>query len=291
MQTAPGEVATFTSELTVSPTLLENSSIRVEFNTDGDITRILDKTARREVLAPGTLANQFQAFEDRPQFWDAWDIDIFYDDKMWTAEPATSVRVVEAGLLRATLKIERQILHSHYTQHVSLAYNSPHLDVETTIEWQERHILLKVASPVDILNPAATYEIQWGNVQRPTHRNTSWVWARFETCAQKWVDLSEGDYGVSVLNDGKYGHDIRDNVVRISLLRSPTSPDPLADQGQHTFTYSVFPHTGNWDERTIGAAYALNDPWIIYNHGALDETGTTTASDLKSLIAIEQRNT
>lgn len=290
LQTAPGEVATFTSELTVSPTLLENSSIRVEFNTDGDITRILDKTARREVLAPGTLANQFQAFEDRPQFWDAWDIDIFYDDKMWTAEPATSVRVVEAGLLRATLEIERQILHSHYTQHVSLAYNSPHLDVETTIEWQERHILLKVAFPVDILNPAATYEIQWGNVQRPTHRNTSWDWARFETCAQKWVDLSEGDYGVSVLNDGKYGHDIRDNVVRISLLRSPTSPDPLADQGQHTFTYSVFPHTGNWDERTIGAAYALNDPWIIYSHGALDETGTTTASDLKSLIAIEQRN-
>lgn len=290
LQAVSGDLAAFAPELTASPTLLENSFTRVEFNADGDITRIFDKTAAREVLAPNTLANQFQAFEDRPQSWDAWDLDIFYDDKMWTAEPATSVRVVEAGPLRATLEVERQILHSSYTQRISLAYNSPRLDVETTIDWHERHILLKVAFPVDILNPAATYEIQWGNVQRPTHRNTSWDWARFETCAQKWVDLSEGDYGVSVLNDGKYGHDIRDNVVRISLLRSPTSPDPLADQGQHTFTYSVLPHSGNWDERTIGAAYALNDPLIVYSNGALDKPSTATAAEQQSLVTVEQPN-
>ena len=136
---------------------------------------------QREILPEGAIANQFQAFEDRPMNWDAWDVDIFYDDKMWTADPAQSVHVIEHGPLRATLEIRRRILNSDYVQRISLAHNSPRLDFDTTIDWRERHILLKVAFPVDVLTPAATYEIQWGNVQRPTHRNTSWDWARFET--------------------------------------------------------------------------------------------------------------
>jgi alpha-mannosidase len=250
--------------LVATTEVLENAYIRVELNTEGDITRIYDKIAQREVLPAGAIANQFQAFEDRPMEWDAWDIDIFYDDKMWTADPATAIRLVDTGPLRATLEIERRILHSSYIQRISLNHNSPRLDIETKIDWIERHILLKVAFPVDVLAPQATYEIQWGNVQRPTHRNTSWDWARFETCAQKWVDLSEGGYGVSILNDCKYGHDIHDNIIRISLLRSPTFPDPTADQGEHTFTYSLLPHKGEWNERTISAAYALNDPLIVY---------------------------
>ncbi len=238
---------------------LENRFLRVEFNTAGDITRIYDKRAGREVLPPGAVANQFQAFEDRPMNWDAWDVDIFYDDNMWLAEPAESIRVIEAGPLRAALEIKRRILNSTYTQVISLAYNSRRLDIETGMNWRERHILLKVAFPVDILSPVATYEIQWGSVQRPTHRNTGWDWARFETCAQKWVDLSEGDYGVSLLNNGKYGHDIRDNVIRLSLLRSPTMPDEEADQGEHYFTYSLLPHPADWRLMTAPEAYALND--------------------------------
>jgi alpha-mannosidase len=125
-------------------------------------------------------------------------------------------------------------------------------------------MLLKVAFPVDILAPQATYEIQWGNVQRPTHRNTSWDWARFETCAHKWVDLSEGDYGVSLLNDCKYGHDIHKNVMRLTLLRSPGNPDPAADSGEHHFVYSLLPHSGGWEGHTQAEAYALNDPLIAY---------------------------
>ncbi len=124
--------------------------------------------------------------------------------------------------------------------------------------------MLKVAFPVDILAPQATYEIQWGNVQRPTHRNTSWDWARFETCAHKWVDLSEGNYGVSLLNDCKYGHDIRDNVMRMTLLRSTTMPDPMADFGEHDFKYSLYPHLGVWNEETQREAYLLNDPLLVY---------------------------
>ena len=185
------------------------------------------------MLPPGAIANQFQAFEDRPKNWDAWDVDIFYDDKIWLAEPASSIRVVEAGPLRATLEIKRRILNSAYVQRISLRAQQPAPGLRHDHRTgSERHILLKVAFPVDVLAPQATYEIQWGNVQRPTHRNTSWDWARFETCAQKWVDLSEGGYGVSLLNDCKYGHDIRDNVMRLSLLRTPTMPDPEADQGE-----------------------------------------------------------
>ena len=287
-----GEASPPVTDLRATPSLLENSYVRVEFNQDGDITRIFDKKHTREVVAPGALANQFQAFEDRPKNWDAWDIDVFYDDKMWTADPATSISVVEEGPLRATLQIERRILHSLYTQRISLAYNGPELDIETTIDWHERHVLLKVAFPVDILSPVATYEIQWGNVQRPTHRNTSWDWARFETCAQKWVDLSEGDYGVSLLNNGKYGHDIHENVMRISLLRSPTSPDPIADQGLHTFTYSILPHKGHWTNGTVGAAYALNDPLIVYGNAATsaDAVAANDPTSLDSLVAVEQPN-
>ena len=267
-----------------TPTLLENARLRVEFNAAGDIVRIYDKANRREVLPPGAIANQFQAFEDRPKDWDAWDVDIFYDDRMWTAEPAEAVRVVEAGPLRATLEITRRILHSGYTQRISLAADSPRLDFETVMDWRERHILLKVAFPVEILAPAATYEIQYGNVQRPTHRNTSWDWARFETCAQKWADLSEGGYGVSLLNDCKYGHDIGHarrptggNVLRLSLLRSPTYPDPEADQGEQRFTYSLLPHAGGLDATTIAAAYALNDPVIVWGPAAAAGQGAEAA--------------
>ncbi len=289
-----GDRPTLQTSLHVSPTLLENSYVRVEISSAGDITRIYDKSAQREVIALGAVANQFQAFEDRPMNWDAWDVDIFFEDKMWTAEPASSVRVVEAGPLRGTVEVRRRILHSEYVQRISLCHNSVRLDFDTHIEWRERHVLLKVAFPVNILSPVATYEIQWGNVQRPTHRNTSWDWARFETCAQKWIDLSEGDYGVSLLNDCKYGHDVRDNVMRMSLLRSPTVPDPEADQGEHHFTYSLLPHTGPWGENTIAAAYELNDPLLVLdvsdNRTSALDAGSNTQPVGRFLLAVDQPN-
>jgi alpha-mannosidase len=258
--------------LIASPALLENNCLRIELNAVGDITRIYDKVNQREVLPSGAMANQFQAFEDRPLNWDAWDIDIFYDDKVWLSDPATAVTVIEAGPLRATIEIRRRILHSDYVQRLSLTHTNPRLDFDTTIDWREKHILLKVAFPVEVLSPVATYEIQWGNVQRPTHRNTSWDWARFETCAHKWIDLSEGGYGVSLLNDCKYGHDVHGHVMRLSLLRAPTEPDLSADEGEHRFTYSLYPHSGGWDERTIREAYALNDALIVRMRNAA--TGT-----------------
>ncbi len=268
---------------------LENDFLLVEFNPAGDITRILDKKVNREVLPLNTIANQFQVFEDRPKSWDAWDVDIFYDDKMWLAEPASSIKVVEYGKLRQTIEIKRKIQNSEFTQRISLNHNSQRLDFDTSINWIERHTMLKVAFPVDVLSPQATYEIQWGNVTRPTHRNTSWDWARFETCAQKWVDLSEGDYGVSLLNDCKYGHDIHDNVMRITLLRSPTMPDPLADFGEHQFSYSLYPHAGSWNEETQREAYLLNDPIIVHKSNVERHTSPDTRH-LSSLVMCEADN-
>lgn len=243
---------------------LENDLLRVEFNPHGEITRLFDKACGREVLSAGRVGNQFQAFEDRPVDSDAWDIDSFYEDKPLALDGDATACVIENGSLRATVEFKRQFLHSRVTQRVSLAYNSSRLDFETHVDWHERHVLLKVAFPVDILSPIATYEIQWGSIQRPTHRNTSWDQARFEVCAQKWVDLSEGGYGVSLLNDCKYGHDVHDNVLRLSLLRGSTSPDPQADQGEHRFVYSLLPHRDGWEHETSAQAYALNDPILSY---------------------------
>ncbi|MBM4426212.1 MAG: alpha-mannosidase [Chloroflexi bacterium] len=274
----------------VSGHVLENNFLRVEFNQDGDITRILDKQANREVLPPNTIANQFQAFEDRPMTYDAWDIDIYYDDKMWFAEPASSIQVIEHGELRQTIEVKRKVMNSVVTQRISLNHNSPRLDFDTHVQWQERFTLLKVAFPIDILSPQATYEIQWGNVTRPTHRNTSWDWARFETCAHKWVDLSEGDYGVSLLNDCKYGHDIHDNVMRITLLRSSTIPDPMADFGEHEFKYSLYPHVGGWNEATQREAYLLNDPIIVYESKVEGQKSEQLISSLQSLISCSSPN-
>ena len=260
---------------------MENNLIRLDLNQDGDIISIFDKEIEREILPSNAVANQFQIFEDRPLTYDAWDIDIYYDDKMDFAAPAESITWPEQGPLRQTIEIKRKIASSIYTQRISITKNSKQIDFDTTIDWQDRYKLLKVAFPVDILAPVATYEIQWGNVQRNTHRNTSWDWARFETCAHKWVDLSEGNYGVSLLNDCKYGHDIHDHVMRLSLLRGPTVPDPMADLGIHQFKYSLLPHSNSWDERTQAAAYALNDPTIVFERSQTQDEpiSTTEKSD------------
>jgi alpha-mannosidase len=271
-----------------APFILENKLIRITINNEGDFISIFDKELDREIIPSGSIANQFQIFEDRPLTYDAWDIDIFYDDKVDYAQPAEVIRWVEYGKLRKTLEIKRTIASTTYTQLISIRHNTKQIDFNTTIDWRERYKLLKVAFPVDILSPKATYEIQWGNVERNTHRNTSWDWARFETCAHKWVDLSEGDYGVSLINDCKYGHDIHNNVIRLSLLRGPTIPDPQADLGVHEFRYSLLLHSGNWDERTQAAAYALNDPAITFR--TQNQSKEKLSTESLSLISVDKKS-
>ena len=255
---------------------LENAFFRLEFDGRGDIRSFVDKRIEsgRELVAPGQAFNRLQAFDDRPANFDAWDIDQGYEAKPLPVSDSEIV-VEETGPLRATLRVIRTVGASTITQRVSLYRRTPRVDFRTTLDWHEQHVLLKAAFPLDLRSRTATSSVQFGAVERSTHRNTSWDAAQFETVAHQWVDLSEGNYGVSLLNDGRYGHDVRDNVIRISLLRSPTRPDPHADQGEHEVTYSLYPHSGDWRTGgTVEAAYAVNRPLrLVPANGGLPPAG------------------
>jgi len=188
-------------------------------------------------------------------------IDPYYQDKLTVIENLVTREVEEVGPIRAVIRFQWQYSNSTITQRVTLYRNNPRIDFRTSIDWHQHQMLLKVAFPVGIRMTYATYEIQFGNIQRPTHQNTSLDVPHFENPAQKWVDVSEGDYGVALLNDCKYGYDVKDNVMRLTLHRSPTEPDPQADQGLHQLTYSLLPHAGTWRNSQVAEqAYALNYP-------------------------------
>ena len=256
----PHGCAVYTDEETI---VLQNEYYDLRIDAQGEISRLYDKRAERDVLAPGQTGNQLIAYEDRPLNFDAWDIDLFYEEKPYPVRTVTSMSIIEGGPVRATVEIVRPYMSSRITQRISLWRNSARIDMATEIDWHEHQTLLKAAFPLAINSTRATYEIQFGNVERPTHRNTSWDMARFEVCAHRWIDLSEGGYGISLLNDSKYGHDVHDNVVRLTLLKSGIYPDAHADEGLHRFTYSLLPHVGDWREaQSVRRAYELNVPVV-----------------------------
>ena len=251
------------AELSITPETLENRFYRLQLNHAGQITSIWDKQNSREVLAPGSRGNVFQAFEDKPLAFDAWDIDIYYQEKMKEIGELVDRTVEETGPLRGVLRLSWRFYDSIITQRLILYYNSPRIDFCTEVDWQEQQVLLKVAFPVAIRSTRATYDIQFGNIERPTHWNTSWDYARFEVVGHKWADLSEGNYGVSLLNDCKYGYDVKDNVLRLTLIKSSIRPDPQADKGRHNFIYGLLPHAGDWrNSEIVRQAYDLNNPLL-----------------------------
>ncbi|MFD0674059.1 alpha-mannosidase [Cohnella sp. GCM10027633] len=236
---------------------------KIEWNAQGQLTRIYDVEAGREVLANGERGNVLQVFEDKPKDFEAWDVDLFYQEKMREIADLKSVRLVRAGVAEAAVRFEWTYMDSTVVQTVRVYADSRRIDFETNVDWQERQQLLKVAFPVSVRSTEATYDIQYGNVKRPTHWNTSWDYARFESVGHQWVDLSERGYGVSLLNDCKYGHDIKDHTIRLSLIKSAKYPDPTADAGEHVFTYSLLPHRGDWVAgNTVREAWALNSPML-----------------------------
>lgn len=248
-------------QLNISTKRIVNKYFDISLDENGNITSIYDKNNHREVLKANERANVLQAFEDKPHLWDAWDINVYYQEKMWEVNDVEEIKVINNGPIRTTIKIIKTFLDSTITQYIHVYKDIPRIDFDNEIDWKENQILLKAAFPVDVHTDKATFEIQYGNVERPTHWNTSWDLARFEVCAHKWVDLSEDNYGVSLLNDCKYGHDIKDGVMRLSLLKSSTWPNPDADKELHKFTYSLYPHSGDWKKgKTIQMAYSLNCP-------------------------------
>ncbi|MFS0724430.1 alpha-mannosidase [Paenibacillus sp. 1P07SE] len=237
----------------------------IAWDDAGRLSRIYDKEAGREVLAPGEQGNVLQVFEDKPKSrHEAWDIDLFYQEKLRTVDRLDKVRIAECGPLHLAVAFTWTYMDSKIEQRMILHAGHRRIDFETRADWQEKRQLLKAAFPVDIRATEATYDIQFGNVRRPTHWNTSWDYARFETVGHQWADLSERGYGVSLLNDCKYGYDIKDHTMRLTLIKSAIVPDPTADLGEHVFTYSLLPHRGDWLEGgTVASAFALNQPLSV----------------------------
>jgi len=240
--------------------------VKVVVNNNGTVEEFFDKKNDRQILT--NKGNQFVLYEDIPMYWDAWDVDVYHLEKRSDVNGnAPKLEILESGPLRATIQVSFTLgKSSSLKQTISLTAISPRLDFAAEVEWQESHKFLKVEFPLNIRAIHATYEIQFGHWQRPTHWNTSWDVAKFEVCAHKWADLSESGYGVSLLNDSKYGHAAHGNVLRLSLLRSAKNPDPEADMGHQSFKYALFPHVGTPQEGgTIKEAYNFNVPLLPRN--------------------------
>lgn len=253
----------------------------------GNFTSIYDKLNERELLKEGQRGNVIQAFEDKPHDFDAWDINIYYTEKMWEVDQLESISVVEDGPLRKTIRLKRIFLDSILIQDIRVYKDIARIDFVNDIDWKETQILLKTAFPVEINSTKATYEIQYGNVERPTHWNTSWDYARFEVCAHKWADYAEGDYGIALMNDCKYGHDIHDGVMRLSLIKSAKHPNVDADRERHEFTYSIYPHKGDFRQGSVvQMAYQLNNS--LYSQVVKANEGILESS--QSFVAVDQEN-
>lgn len=247
---------------------LDTPFYSIGWNGEGQLTRLYDKQAGRSVLRPGAKGNVLEVYEDKSMDFDAWDIDIYYTQKMETMRICEPVRLVERHGLKAVVRFVYAYRKSRVVQDMIVYRDSRRIDFKTHVDWHEDHRLLKTAFYTDIRATKATYDIQFGHAERPTHWNTSWDWARFEVCGHKWADLSETGYGVSLLNDCKYGYSIRDNAMKLSLLKSAKYPDTEADMGEHEFIYALYPHEGAVTESgTMEEACRLNAPALVVSGG------------------------
>ncbi|MEE1737758.1 glycoside hydrolase family 38 C-terminal domain-containing protein [Streptomyces sp. BE147] len=247
-------------------TVLDNGLLRVTVDRDGLVSSVRDLAAGREVLAPGLRANLLQLHPDHPNHWDAWDIDRHYRRTRTDLTGADSVALVEEGPLRAAVRVVRSFGKSTVVQELRLSAGSRQLDIETEVDWRESEKVLKAAFPLDVHAERSTAEIQFGHVHRATHDNTGWDAARFEICAHRWLRVAEPGYGVALLNDSTYGHEVTrtphgsglGTTVRLTLLRAPHSPDPHTDLGIHRFRYALAPGAEVTD--AVREGLALNLP-------------------------------
>jgi alpha-mannosidase len=240
---------------------LSNQSLGVTIDKSrGCITAISEKRSGFETVAKGGCGNQLQFFKDTPKDYDAWNIDPgTLDVAPTTIAKADSVESVTEASGEPAIRVTSHWQSSKFVQTISLKDDL--VDVDSEIDWHETHILLKAAFPVSATSPFATYEIPYGTIERPTTRDNSWEKAQFEVPAQYWADLGNGKHGLSVINESKFGYDAIGNLLRLTLLRSPTWPDPDADRGHHHFHYALYPHEGTWKEAlTVRHGFEYNYP-------------------------------
>lgn len=275
------------SRIQITENGIETPFYRISIDENGLFTSIYDKECDREVLKAGEKGNLLRMYEDKPMHYDCWDIDMYYSEKYWDAEKADKIQWTEEGPVRATLEIQRTISNSVIKQEIHFYADSRRIDFSTWVDWKEHQHLLKVHFPVNIHSDEATFEVQFGNLKRKIHGNTSWDEARFESCGQKWMDISEGHYGVSLLNDCKYGYSAKDSNIALTLIKSGIEPNKTADQEEHVFTYALYPHKEMWSAAgTVQEAYKLNQP-AYATKGELKNTGKSFISTDKDNIIIE----
>lgn len=232
----------------------------LEWNDSGQLVRLFDLKAHRNILSDGGLGNTLEVYEDKPRDYDAWNIDLYYYQKKKVLS-SDSIVVKENTPFRVVIQSKYHYLNSSIVQNMILYNNSRRIDFVTNVDWRDHQKLLKAGFSTSVRSTEARYQIQFGNLKRTTTWNNSWDWAKFETVGHQWADLSEHNYGVSLLNDSKYGYAIKGNRLSITLLKSAISPDPESDIGQHQFTYSLLPHEGDFVTGKVEEnAWSLNNP-------------------------------
>jgi len=244
--------------------VLENRYLRAEFKYTGQLTRLFDKERQSEVIDAAAPGNQFVLFDDNPINCDAWNVDVYHLETRAPIPAASGARILEAGPLRSAIEFDFAFGASTLKERVFLTAQSRHLEFACDVDWHQRHQILKVEFPVTVKAHEASFEIQFGYLKRSTHFNTSHDIARFETCGHRWVDLSEPDRGVALFTDCKYGYSVHGTVMRISLLRASTHPDPEADQGSHSFRFACYPHAGDLiAAEVVRRAFEFNHPLTV----------------------------
>jgi alpha-mannosidase len=270
-----GNKAELAEPWTTSSNKLETPFYRVHLDGKGAFKSIYAKQLRRELFEKGKTGNFFALFRDTPKQLDAWNIDAEYEKHRIDAWKIKQCKIIEQGPLRATVRLELKTENgSILSQNIRFYHHSPRIDFQTHIRWQEKQVLMKVTFPFNMKVSSATYEIQFGAINRSSKPRTDEDSAKFEVPAQQWADMSDAKYGVSLLNDCKYGYSAKENTLQLTLLRSPRYPNPIEplhcdegviDQGEHIFCYSLFPHSGSWTKGgTIQRARELNNPVLIF---------------------------
>ena len=258
---APDRVRLSRSERGV---VLENAYLRVEVAGDGSLTSLVERQSGREALAD--RGNLLEIYDDQPVAWDAWDVDPFHLETRAECAPAARLEIAEDGPLAAAIAFERAIgSASRARQVVRLTAGARRLDCSLEVDWQESHRMLKVAFPLAVRAMNATYEVQFGCLERPTHYNTPYDLARYEVPAHRFADLSEHGFGVAVLAHARYGWSAHGGTLRLSLLRAPEHPAPGIDRGRHHLRWAVMPHTGSWQDAGVTAEAARFDTPLVWS--------------------------
>ena len=275
MSAAPATATASIKEVHKNVFQLSNAHFEV-LVSNGAITSLYDKRAKREVIPKGEKANQLVIFDDKPLYWQAWDVEVFHLESRKELHSTSSSHIVEHGPHRVSLTTTTQIsekssIKTTITLDASISEDAAcPIEVSAEVDWHETMKFLKVEFPVTVRNTSATYETQFGLITRPTHYNTSWDMAKFEVCCHKFADLSEHGYGVSILNDSKYGFVVTGNMMRLSLLRAPKAPDAHADMGKHHIRWAILPHLGTVGRETVQRAFELNFPARVLGHDDID---------------------